>query len=94
VPQAAAASGSNTTGARDGHALPKFEYIAAAATTDRNGSLDLCKKTVCARAFTVGFGTMKTPLLRAPAAACIIIRLTLFNRVHIICTKIYNNKII
>jgi len=45
VAQAAAASDSNTTGARDGHALPKFEYIAAAAaTTDRNGSHDLCKK--------------------------------------------------
>lgn len=33
---AAAAAASNTTGARDGHALPKFEYTAAAAAaTDR-----------------------------------------------------------
>jgi len=58
---AAAASASITTGARDGHALPKFEYIAAAAATDRNGSHDLCKRTVCARAFTVDFGTPPPP---------------------------------
>lgn len=59
VAQAGAAAASITTGARDGHALPKFEYFAAAA--DRNGSHDLCKRTVCARAFTVDFGTMNPP---------------------------------